>query len=106
MVLIEKPQAERFWGDHLQQWKKSGLSQAAYCRQQQLCQQKFSYQKRKSMALCIIDPVVSSGFSHVQITDAPLSDLGLSLRLNDDLCIEGITESNLLLVQPLLAVLR
>ena len=106
MVLIEKPQAERFWGDHLQQWKKSGLSRAAYCRQQQLCQQKFSYQKRKSMALCIIDPVVSSGFSRVLVGDAPLPDLGLSLRLNDELCIEGITESNLLLVKTLLAVLR
>jgi len=106
MALIEKPQAELFWSDHIQQWKKSGLSQAAYCRQQQLCQQKFSYQKRKSMALCIIDPVVSSGFSRVQVPDAPLPDRSLSLRLNDDLCIEGITERNLLLVQPLLAVLR
>jgi hypothetical protein len=106
MAITEKHQTASFWTGHLQQWKESGQSQAAYCRQQGLSQQKFSYQKRKSRALCIIDPAVSSGFSRVQINTAPLPGLGLSLRLNNGMCIEGIAESNLLLVQPLLAVLQ
>ncbi len=106
MAITEKHQAASFWTGHLHQWEKSGQSQATYCRQQGLSQQKFSYQKRKSRALCIIDPAVSSSFSRVQLSNAPLPGLGLSLRLNDGMCIEGIAESNLLLVQPLLAVLQ
>jgi hypothetical protein len=106
MAIIEKHQAVSFWSDPHQQWKKSAQSQAAYCRQWHLCQQKFSDQKRKSMALCIIDPAVSLGFSLVQLSNSPLPGLGLSQRLNDDMSTEGIAESNLLLVRPLLAILR
>jgi hypothetical protein len=106
MTITEKYQGVSFWGNHLQQWEKSGQSQAAYCRQQDLCQQKFSYHKRKSMALCIVDPAVSPGFSRVQLSNASLPSLGLSLRLNNGICIEDISESNLLLVKSLLAVLR
>jgi hypothetical protein len=106
MAITEKHQAASFWTGHLHQWEKSGQSQAAYCRQQGLSQQKFSYQKRKSRALCIVDPAVSPGFSHVPLSNAPLPGQGLSLKLNGGMCIEGIAESNLLLVQPLLDALR
>jgi len=35
----------RFWARHLQRWKQSGLSQAQYCRQQQLSAPAFGWWK-------------------------------------------------------------
>ena len=37
----------RFWARHLQQWNQSGLSQAQYCRQQQLSVAAFGWWKRR-----------------------------------------------------------
>jgi hypothetical protein len=37
----------RFWTRHLQRWKQSGLSQAQYCRQQQLSAPAFGWWKRQ-----------------------------------------------------------
>ena len=107
MASTQNQQAKSFWLDHVEQWQSSGLSQAVYCRQHGLCQQKFSYRKRQAdFRVENSDP--STGFARVQVDSntPPAFDVGLSLRLSDDMSIEGITESNLALVQPLLAVLR
>ncbi len=48
MESIVNQQAKSFWLDHIRQWDQSELSQAAYCRQHKLCEQKFSYRKRQS----------------------------------------------------------
>ncbi len=37
----------RFWARHLQRWNQSGLSQAQYCRQQQLSAPAFGWWKRQ-----------------------------------------------------------
>jgi hypothetical protein len=37
----------RFWARHLQRWNQSGLSQAQYCRQQQLSVAAFGWWKRR-----------------------------------------------------------
>ena len=108
MASTQNQQAKSFWLDHVEQWQSSGLSQAAYCRQYGLCQQKFSYRKRQS-SFCEENSNTSTGFARVQVeTRIPpsVSGIGLSLRFNDSISIEGITESNLALVQPLLALLR
>ena len=108
MASTQNQQAKSFWLDHVEQWQSSGLSQAAYCRQHGLCQHKFSYRKRQS-SFCEENSNTSPGFSRVQVDtriSPSVSDIGLSLRLNDGISIEGITESNLALVHPLLAVLR
>jgi hypothetical protein len=41
----------RFWARHLQRWKQSGLSQAQYCRQQQLSTPAFGWWKRHLTAI-------------------------------------------------------
>lgn len=107
MALTQNQQAKRFWSDHLEQWQSSGLSQAAYCRQYDLCQQKFSYRKRQS-SFYVENANTSTGFARVQVEGKISSDYdsGLSLRFNDGISVEGITESNLVLVQSLLTVLR
>ena len=42
-----KMERERKWREHLAAWQKSGLSQAAYCRQHGLTQNDFSWWKRE-----------------------------------------------------------
>jgi len=37
----------RFWARHLQRWNQSGLSQAQYCRQQQLSSPAFGWWKKQ-----------------------------------------------------------
>jgi len=114
MVSTPKQQAKNFWPEHLEQWRSSGVSQAAYCRQYNLCHKKFSYRKRQSDLFCDDKPELSTGFSRIQVNasvstapaSASASGRGLSLRFNDGTLIEGITTDNLLLVQPLLSLLR
>jgi len=108
MTSIANQQAKSFWLDHIRQWDQSELSQAAYCRQHDLCEQKFSYRKRQSgFANELVN--TSSGFAQVQVDNliqSRVSDMGLSIRFNNDICIEGITENNLSLIPQLLTVLR
>jgi len=108
MAPTPKQQAKHFWSEHLEQWQTSGLSQAAYCRKHDLCQQKFSYRKRQADIFCVGKPERSTGFTRVEVSPlvSSSSGAGLSLRFNEAICIEGITADNLLLVQPLLSLLR
>lgn len=108
MVSIENQQAQSFWLDHIRQWDQSELSQAAYCRQHDLCEQKFSYRKRQS-GFAKKPALSSTGFARVQVDNSiqlSASDIGLSIRFNHDICIEGITVNNLALIPQLLTLLR
>ncbi|NOQ77292.1 MAG: hypothetical protein GQ475_05815 [Methylococcaceae bacterium] len=108
MVSIENQQAKSFWLDHIRQWNQSELSQAAYCRQHDLCEQKFSYRKRQS-TFAKKATTSSAGFTRVQVDSSiqsSTSDVGLSIRFSNDIRIEGISESNLTLIPQLLTVLR
>ena len=37
MAALEKVQAKTFWPIHIEHWQASGQSQAAYCREHDLC---------------------------------------------------------------------
>jgi hypothetical protein len=52
MAAIENNADNVFWQHHIAQWQASGLSQAGYCRQQELCAHKFSYWKRQLQTPC------------------------------------------------------
>lgn len=47
MVVDAKFERERKWREHVRAWRKSGQSQAAYCRQHGLMQYDFSWWKGK-----------------------------------------------------------
>ncbi len=112
MAAIESNTLNVFWQHHIVQWQVSGLSQAAYCRQQDLCAHKFSYWKRQLQATC--KPVadeLKTGFTRVQIDThdtnfTTLASSGLSLRFNDGIQLTGITQANVCLIKQLLEVLR
>lgn len=105
MAALDKVQTKTFWPIHIEHWQVSGQSQAAYCRQHDLCPQKFSYWKRKST----VKSTDHSGFSRIQVIDdapPPEPAIGLSLQFNDGTRLEGITPSNMQFIQPLLELLR
>ncbi|SHN92921.1 hypothetical protein BHECKSOX_1827 [Bathymodiolus heckerae thiotrophic gill symbiont] len=104
MAALEQIQTRAFWPIHIEHWQASGQSQAAYCRQHDLCPQKFSYWKRKST----VKPTGSPGFTRIRV-DAGLSSAsvgGLSLRFNDGIRLGGITQDTIPCIQPLLELLR
>ena len=45
--VAERQEKQRFWGGHLSQWKESGLTQSAYCRDHQLNLHRFVYWKKR-----------------------------------------------------------
>ena len=109
MAAIESNTLNVFWQHHIVQWQVSGLSQAAYCRQQDLCAHKFSYWKRQLQVVGKPDAHAPKiGFARVQIdTHRPeASDFGLSLHFNDGTRLSGITQANVCLIKQLLEVLR
>ena len=104
MAALKKIQAKTFWPIHIEHWQTTEQSQAAYCRQHDLCPQKFSYWKRKSTA----KPTGSPGFTRIRVDEDRSSapGTGLSLRFNDGIRLEGITQETIPCIQPLLELLR
>lgn len=45
---VERKRKQQYWGDHLHTWRKSGLTQAEYCRRNQLSTKCFTYWKSKT----------------------------------------------------------
>ena len=105
MAALEKIQAKTFWPIHIEHRQASGQSQAAYCRQHDLCPQKFGYWKRKSTVKPTTSP---TGFTRIRVDEGISPDLaiGLSLRFNDGTRLEGITQDTMSCIQPLLELLR
>ena len=92
-------QDEKFWRYHTSQWQDGGLTQAAYCRQHDLCQQKFSYYKRKYSSTTLV-PVKckSSGFVSVQVLPELQAHEPLTLHFSNGVRLSGIANNNVSLV--------
>ncbi len=43
----ERKENVKFWQEHLEKWKESGLFQAEYCRQNKLSHNRFTYWKKE-----------------------------------------------------------
>jgi hypothetical protein len=95
-------QNEQFWRDHTSQWQDGGLTQAAYCRQHALCQQKFSYYKHKYSSTTLV-PVIrkSSGFVSVQVLPERQTHEPLTLHFTNGVRLSGINDNNVSLVKQL-----
>ncbi len=53
-------QSHRFWQQHIEAWRSSGLTQAEYARQHQLVVKRFSYHKRRYFSESGAKPTASS----------------------------------------------
>ena len=93
-----------YWQEHIDSCQQSGLSQAAYCRKNQLNPHRYSYWKRKLAKSSRTVNSQSSGFIQLSAANSiPLStqNSSLSVRLPNEAVIEGITDNNLSLVLQL-----
>ena len=95
------------WQHHIEQWKQSKLSQAAYCREHQLNENQLSYYKRKfAGTLPTKQPhnnttVQPSGFVQVKITPDIQRPEPLTLHFANGAHLAGITADNVPVVAQL-----
>lgn len=100
------------WLQRIKSWQDSGLSQAAWCRQNDVKASRFGYWKKK---LCIGDMPVSpsktiSAFVPVSLTqnqDRNHEEFSpLTVSLPNGLSVSGINHQNLVLAGQLIGVLQ
>ena len=104
MKAENKTPLQVFWENHINAWKETSLSQAAYCHEHKLQIHRFGYWKRKLINTNV--PAVSEP-SFVQVSPVSYSvDSTLSLQLPNQLRIEGITAENLYLAKELSGLLQ
>jgi hypothetical protein len=104
---ISSDQLSQYWREHIDAWRDSGGSGAAYCQLHQLAYHRFNYWRRKFRGLdsrAQLTPCESTGFARVLASrsDSPMC---LSLALPNGLVIQDIGEANVGVVRQLLAVL-
>ena len=98
------PDLHQFWQQTLSDWQASGLSGAAYCKQESLVYHRFVYwrQKLTGRAESSDEPVQArSGFTRV--TPTPDAGVGLTVSLPGGVSITGLHAGN---IDLLGAVLR
>ena len=90
------------WQQHIKDWKASGLSQTAWCKQHDLKPEQLSYWYRKfEPRTAELKAKPSSGtFIPVAVEAKPVVS-PLALTLPNGASISGIDESNLALTQQL-----
>jgi hypothetical protein len=91
------------WENHIDQWKKSGLSQAAYCREHRLDESQLSYYKRKFAGTLVPSKpsIKSSGFVSVQVTPDAQPVERPTLHFANGAHLSGITAANVATVEQL-----
>ena len=91
------------WQEHITQWRSSGLSGMAYCKQESLAYGRFVYWRKKLAGSSGPDGAAPSGFARV----APVARLeaadGLTVSLPGGVSITGLHAGN---VDLLGAILR
>ena len=88
-----------YWKQHIEAWKLSGLSQIAFCNENDLPYHRFVYWRGK-FGGSTRQKTPRSGFTSVNYR--PESETGLSLSLPNGLVVRGICVDNLPVVRQLL----
>ena len=92
------------WLERVQSWQQSGLSQSAWCQQNDISVSKFGYWKRKLETVSAAKPAQHPAF--VPVTPAqepvePSASSQLTVVLPNGVTVSGINEGNLSLVKQL-----
>ncbi len=103
---MQAPQeTQNYWSKHINAWKASGLTQAAYCEQQNLNLNQLVYQKSKHDGKHQPkSKVPSSGFAAVTIS--PVRSEGLTLTFPTGVQLSGIDTGNLTLAKQIIGHLK
>lgn len=91
-----------YWQHHVDQWRASGLSKAAYSQQYDLIYHQMVYWSAKLEPVAEAKP--ANGFVAVNVTSLT-PDEGVRIRLPNGITIEGISDRSIAVVTRLIAQL-
>ncbi len=98
-------QRREYWNQHVLEWRKSGLTQRAYCQPLNLKRHQLSYWnnvlKKPSKAK---EKVISSGFATVNIRRPEIEELTLSFP--SGIRLIGIKDCHLSVVKEMVGMLK
>ena len=104
MTGIKQPIRDtHYWQHQVSQWKKSGLTQRAYCKQHGFEPYQLSYYQRKFSGT--LKKVKSSGFVSVSMPPKPSAQNNLSLHFPSGLHLSGIDSNNLDVIKQIVGFL-
>jgi hypothetical protein len=97
------------WQQHINDWKTSGVSGSAYCKQQSLIYHQFVYWRRKLTPTedCLKQEQAATGFTRVvSVPGASIGGAdGLSVSLPGGVSITGLHAGNIELLSAVLSQL-
>ena len=93
-----RKEKQDFWKTHIESWQQSNLSQAEYCRRNNLSIKSFGYRKRRILR----SPEQSLSFVPVTIQAEPVTTFSLQLVLLNGLKIEVTDDFNPVLLKKLI----
>ena len=92
---LSKEEKEAYWTSHIKKWRQSGLSQTAYCKQEDvsLCQLGYWLKKEKSAPEL---PSEQSGFVklHTLTNQCASQDYAFQLRISDTISLQWQGEAS------------
>jgi len=97
-----------YWHRHMAGWKSSGVSQAKFCKNNNLVYHQFLYWRHKLKQTTNKNqqqPRRPSGNGFASVSIQPATKSGLSLLLPNGLIIRGIHAENLSVVSQLMTAL-
>lgn len=97
------PDLHASWQQTLSDWQESGMSGAAFCKQQSLSYHQFVYWRRKLNGITVDKKVSPSGFARVAPVPKDRATDGLTVSLPGGVSITGLHAGN---IELLGAVLR
>jgi len=96
---------QKYWQQHINQWRKSGSSQAQYCKNNDIKESAFSYHKCRLINASVLVEPKKPAFLQLSAPQIFPAHEPLTLHLAKGLSISGIALNNLDLVKQLSEVL-
>lgn len=98
---MNEEERNKFWTSHVQSWERSSLSQADYCRQNNLNKNRFSSWKRKFSS-----SIVNNHFIEIpKKALIPVMSDSIDIIINDCIKIKLTSNFNIELLQSVLKAL-
>ena len=91
-----------YWIQQVQAWKLSGLSQAKFCRHNELVYNQFIYQRAKLEAGVLAPRTQQSENGFARVNVKPAQEEELTLSLPNGFILRGINTQNVSVVRELL----
>jgi len=102
-IMNDIPQPQDIdWKQQIQTWKLSGLSQARFCKNNNLTYHRFVYWRGKFDGATRVSSTKKDRGGFAEVSVKPDADRGLTLSLPNGLIVRGICAENLSVVRQLL----